>query len=83
VGRTVEWDPAQERLTFTIRDDQTGQLLPVIYHGPKPDDFTNDWPVIVSGVLGSDGVFTAEQLLIKCPSKYEAAGSPVGAGNGH
>jgi cytochrome c-type biogenesis protein CcmE len=82
LGRTVEWDPVHQRLAFTIRDDTTGQVLPVVYHGPKPDEFTNDWPVIVSGELQPDGTFTAEQLLIKCPSKYEAANTVGTAGSG-
>jgi cytochrome c-type biogenesis protein CcmE len=29
--------------------------------------------VVVNGALGADGTFHADQLLAKCPSKYEAA----------
>ncbi|MCL6444644.1 MAG: cytochrome c maturation protein CcmE [Alicyclobacillus sp.] len=75
VGRSVHWTPASSRLSFTIRDINASTTMPVVYHGAKPDDFSNDWPVIVSGTLQPDGTFEAKQLLIKCPSKYKAAQS--------
>jgi cytochrome c-type biogenesis protein CcmE len=28
---------------------------------------------IMTGRLGSDGIFYAEELLLKCPTKYEEA----------
>jgi cytochrome c-type biogenesis protein CcmE len=73
VGRTVVWDPSKRLLRFSIQDQAGGKLLPVIFHGDRPDDFGNDWPVVVSGSLEVNGVFQAKQLLIKCPSKYKAA----------
>jgi cytochrome c-type biogenesis protein CcmE len=45
----------------------------VRYDGVVPDTFKDDAEVIVTGTLGSDGVFQATDLLAKCPSKYEAA----------
>ncbi|MCL6515810.1 cytochrome c maturation protein CcmE [Alicyclobacillus sp.] len=72
VGSTVRWDPAARVLRFEVRDDPTSRALPVIYHGDRPDDFSNDWPVVVTGRLGADGEFVASKLLIKCPSKYQA-----------
>jgi cytochrome c-type biogenesis protein CcmE len=44
----------------------------VRYEGVVPDTFKDDAEVIVTGTLGSDGVFQASDLLAKCPSKYEA-----------
>ena len=44
----------------------------VRYMGVVPDTFKDDAEVIVSGTLQQDGVFTATDLLAKCPSKYEA-----------
>ncbi|MCL6548759.1 MAG: cytochrome c maturation protein CcmE [Alicyclobacillus sp.] len=78
VGASVRWRPAAQQLRFTIRD-QSGRSIPVVYHGDRPDDFSNDWPVIVTGRLTADGVFEADKLLIKCPSKYQAQQTP-GAG---
>ncbi|WP_067933752.1 cytochrome c maturation protein CcmE [Alicyclobacillus kakegawensis] len=72
VAASVRWQPEQQLLQFTLRDPKTNQRLPVVFHGPEPDDFANDWPVIVTGKLQSNGRFVAHTLLVKCPSKYEA-----------
>jgi len=72
VGGTVSWLPNHESLTFAIHDQgQPGELY-VTYHGLRPDDFTNGWPIVVSGTVERTGVLNATQLLIKCPSKYTA-----------
>jgi len=74
VGSSVNWDPTQTLLQFSVVNETSagGKSLTVVYRGAKPDDFTNNWPVIVSGKMGKDGVFHATNLLIKCPSKYKA-----------
>ena len=43
----------------------------VVYVGPKPDLLKNEAQAIVTGKLGEDGVFYADELLLKCPTKYE------------
>lgn len=53
-------DPSRERMT-------------VVYVGPKPDLLRNEAQAIVTGHLGDDGVFYADELLLKCPTKYEEA----------
>jgi cytochrome c-type biogenesis protein CcmE len=45
----------------------------VRYDGVVPDTFKDDAEVIVTGILGDDGVFRGSELVAKCPSKYEAA----------
>ena len=45
--------------------------LEVIYVGPKPDLLRNEAQAIMTGQIGEDGVFHAEELLLKCPTKYE------------
>jgi len=47
--------------------------LPVDYEGIIPDTFVDEADVVVHGALEADGTFHADQLLAKCPSKYEAA----------
>jgi cytochrome c-type biogenesis protein CcmE len=47
--------------------------MKVEYHGVKPDLLKNEAQAIMTGSLGSDGVFHAEELLLKCPSRYEEA----------
>jgi len=53
-------DPSRERMT-------------VVYVGPKPDLLRNEAQAIVTGHLGADGIFYADELLLKCPTKYEEA----------
>ena len=47
--------------------------LQVEYHGVKPDLLKNEAQAIMTGSMGSDGVFIADELLLKCPSRYEEA----------
>ena len=47
--------------------------MPVVYYGPKPDLLRNEAQAIMTGHLGEDGVFYAEELLLKCPTRYEEA----------
>jgi cytochrome c-type biogenesis protein CcmE len=47
--------------------------LEVIYQDVKPDLLRNEAQAIMTGRLGEDGVFYAEELLLKCPTKYEEA----------
>jgi cytochrome c-type biogenesis protein CcmE len=36
----------------------------------KPDLLQNEAQAIITGKLGADGVFVANELLLKCPSRY-------------
>jgi cytochrome c-type biogenesis protein CcmE len=47
--------------------------MKVIYVGPKPDLLRNEAQAIMTGHLGEDGIFYAEELLLKCPTRYEEA----------
>lgn len=51
--------------------DPTAARLEVVYHGVKPDLLQNEAQAIVRGHLGEDGRFYADDLLLKCPSRYE------------
>jgi len=48
-------------------------LLQVEHNGPIPDLLQNEAQAIMTGRLGEDGVFYADELLLKCPTKYEEA----------
>ncbi len=54
-------------------NDPTRNRLEVVYVGPKPDLLQNEAQAIMTGRLGEDGVFYADELLLKCPTKYEDA----------
>ncbi|HOU15268.1 MAG TPA: cytochrome c maturation protein CcmE [Anaerolineae bacterium] len=49
----------------------TGPRLEVIYDSVKPDLLQNEAQAIVRGKMGADGRFYADELLLKCPSRYE------------
>lgn len=51
--------------------DPTRNRLTVVYVGPKPDLLQNEAQAIVTGEMGDDGIFYAEELLLKCPTRYE------------
>jgi cytochrome c-type biogenesis protein CcmE len=53
--------------------DPSRSRMKVVYVGPKPDLLRNEAQAIMTGHLGEDGIFYAEELLLKCPTKYEEA----------
>jgi|SRR5271157_1004717 len=53
--------------------DPTRTHLTVVYHGPRPDLLKNEAQAIMTGHLGPDGIFYADELLLKCPTKYQEA----------
>jgi len=53
--------------------DPSRSRMKVVYVGPKPDLLRNEAQAIITGHLGEDGIFYAEELLLKCPTKYEEA----------
>ncbi len=71
VGDSIEWNPEQMELHFQLRSE-AGNVLSVVYRGMKPDTMYDGWEAIVEGRMNADGVFEADQLYVKCPSKYEA-----------
>jgi len=70
IGESIRWDAETMNLGFTMRDE-TG-TLEVRYHGPRPDNLEDGADAVVEGRLGNDGVFLADNLLLKCPSRYES-----------
>jgi cytochrome c-type biogenesis protein CcmE len=70
VPDTVDWNTRELHLQFQIEDD-TGQLA-ISYHGPQPDMLVDAVEAEVIGKYDPTGdVFHAEEILMKCPSKYE------------
>jgi cytochrome c-type biogenesis protein CcmE len=53
--------------------DPSRARLKVVYVGPKPDLLRNEAQAIMTGRMAEDGVFYAEELLLKCPTRYEEA----------
>ncbi|WP_170007191.1 cytochrome c maturation protein CcmE [Bacillus fonticola] len=74
VGESIEFDSSTMLLTFELEGEngENGYRVPIQYDGVKPDTLNDGWEAIVEGELTADGVFIASELLVKCPSKYEA-----------
>jgi cytochrome c-type biogenesis protein CcmE len=53
--------------------DPDAAHLEVVHHGPPPDMLKDEAQAILTGTLQADGAFLAEEILLKCPSKYEEA----------
>ena len=53
--------------------DPNRTRIQVQYSGPKPDLLKNEAQAIMTGKITADGVFHADELLLKCPTKYEEA----------
>jgi len=47
------------------------QRLDVVYDDVKPDLLQHEAQAIIRGQLGEDGRFYADEVLLKCPSRYE------------
>jgi cytochrome c-type biogenesis protein CcmE len=61
--------------------DPTRSRVTVVYNGPKPDLLRGEAQAIMTGHLGADGIFYADELLLKCPTKYEDAVPEQASGN--
>jgi cytochrome c-type biogenesis protein CcmE len=53
--------------------DPSRARMKVVYVGPKPDLLRNEAQAIMTGHVAPDGTFYAEELLLKCPTRYEQA----------
>jgi cytochrome c-type biogenesis protein CcmE len=61
-----------EALHQAVSDPNRSRIR-VKYVGPKPDLLKNEAQAIMTGRIGPDGVFVADELLLKCPTRYEEA----------
>jgi cytochrome c-type biogenesis protein CcmE len=52
-------------------EDTTLNQLQVVYEGVMPDLLRNEAQAIMTGRIDNEGIFHAEELLLKCPTKYE------------
>jgi len=77
IGSSIVYHPQTGSLTFEIVDTRqelgaaAADTLKVLYTGPRPDLLQHEAQAIVEGRLNPDGTFTADNLLLKCPSRYQ------------
>lgn len=84
VTKTLKGSGASRKWEFMITDDRNGKIEPIAlsetkpnnrlfvkYNGIAPDTLDEGVIAIADGSLRKDGVFIADNVLAKCPSKYE------------
>ncbi len=69
----IESQGGLAEVLYQAVNDPSRQRMPVVYIGVKPDLLRGEAQAIMTGKLGEDGVFYAEELLLKCPTRYEEA----------
>lgn len=52
-------------------NDPDAPRLEVVYDDIKPDLLQHETQAIIRGRLGEDGRFYADEVLLKCPTRYE------------
>jgi len=72
LGDTVDFNSRDLILRFEIVGEG-GETLPVVFNGPKPDQMRHDAEAIIEGKYDGNE-FVAQELLLKCPSRYEEDG---------
>ena len=73
VTPSIKYEPASLDLNFLISDPtDANKQLPIHFHGVKPDQMEREGSsAIIEGTLRADGTVDANQLMLKCPSRYE------------
>ncbi len=66
----VSYDPRTGTLLFPLKDHE-GSVMTVVSHDGMPNNFDRAEKVVAVGQC-QNGVFQADHLLTKCPSKYKA-----------
>ncbi|MBT3240063.1 MAG: cytochrome c maturation protein CcmE [Chloroflexi bacterium] len=60
-------------LLENVVNDPNIQTIQVVFSGSPPALLVNKAQAIMIGEIQSDGVFYADEILLKCPSRYEEA----------
>ncbi len=69
--KPMSYNPEKNANLFTFYlQDQNGKEVLVNLLKPKPQDFELSEQVVVTGEMRGD-VFVANEVLLKCPSKYK------------
>lgn len=89
---SIERDLDTKQVRFAVQNDPphagfaAGTTLPVLFLGlDTPDMFKDGAEVVIEGRMQqheTETVFLADNVLAKCPSKFEGEGQPMGSGPG-
>ncbi|MHB9058958.1 MAG: cytochrome c maturation protein CcmE [Bacillota bacterium] len=69
-GSSLRWDATKILLTFDLTDGTN--RVSAVYHGIKPDGMDDGRDIVLEGKVAGDGSFDVNNILVKCPSKYES-----------
>ena len=68
---TYEGKPGVLESRFDIASE--GATLTIYYNRPLPDTFEEDSEIVAEGTLKEGLVLHADEVLVRCPSRYEGA----------
>ena len=70
-NKTMQYDPTVDADRFVFyMSDSDGVSNKVILKKPKPQDFERSEQIVLTGAM-ENGAFVADEILMKCPSKYK------------
>ncbi len=71
LSEEIMYDPINSPNSFAfLMKDSNGESMNVIVKRPLPQDFDQSETVVVTGKV-KEGAFIADDILLKCPSKYK------------
>ena len=71
VPSSFERDSSGTLIHFSLTDGD--ETISAVHDGVVPDLFFNEHSeILLEGTYGPEGLFDAEAIIVKCPSKYEA-----------
>lgn len=71
--KTVEELGGLEKVLQEAANDPGNPRIKVQFVGPKPELLRDGAQAIMTGKLSSDGIFYADEILLRCPTRYEEA----------
>ncbi|MEK6220682.1 MAG: cytochrome c maturation protein CcmE, partial [Chloroflexota bacterium] len=69
----LEQEGGLAQALYAAVNDPSRTHMRVEYVGPKPDLLRHEAQAILTGTMAEDGIFYADELLLKCPTRYEEA----------
>lgn len=72
-NKQIEAQGGLAKVLHAAVTDPSRTRMQIIYYGPKPDLLRDEAQAIMTGHLAEDNIFYADELLLKCPTKYEEA----------
>ena len=71
LSEDIIYNPDTDANSFSFyMIDKDGQSNKVILNSPKPQDFERSEQIVLTGAM-ENGAFVADEILMKCPSKYK------------